>query len=155
MGTSIRKIGVPLLIMFVALNVVGAGLANAQATEATQCTVRATVTAQEATTLTAGTLTADQPAGTVLLLSGPDAGNNSLICTFSIIKFIANILFIIILAIAVILLFYAAFLYVTAGADTARAGTARQILLYAIIGLILAAVARIIPIIVQGLIGLG
>jgi membrane-associated HD superfamily phosphohydrolase len=151
MATSIRKISVPLLIVFFALNVLGAGAAHAQ--EATNCTVRADLTASEVTEISGGEKTdAIDAGGTPLDLND---GASSLLCTFSLIKYIANILFLVVTAVAVLLLFYAAFLYVTAGANTARTTQGKQVLMYAIIGLLLAAVARVIPSVVQGLIGLG
>lgn len=147
---SIRKIGLPLLIGFFALNIVGAGVAYAQ-TEVEGCNTRSDISAAEVDALTGGKRTTQIDAGTHLELNTAQGGDNSLLCTFSLIKFLANILFFVVGAVAVLLLFYAAFLYVTAGANTANTTRAKQVLMYAIIGLLLAAVARIIPTMAQGL----
>ncbi|MDX1608109.1 MAG: hypothetical protein R3251_02785 [Candidatus Spechtbacterales bacterium] len=137
-----------MLIAIVALGMLFAFGANAQASN---CNVRALVTGTEAEALTGGLITTDVPAGTSLPLDGADAGNNALICGFSLVKWVTNILFVVIIAVAILLFAYAAFLFVTAGDNEEKKTRARTFLIWAIVGLIVASLARLIPGIAQTL----
>ena len=57
---------------------------------------------------------------------------------------IVNILSVIIGVIAVIMIIWGGFRYITSGGDTTRVGAAKNTLLYAIIGLIIVALAQVI-----------
>ncbi|MBI2451165.1 MAG: hypothetical protein HYV52_02400 [Parcubacteria group bacterium] len=60
---------------------------------------------------------------------------------FAIIKNISNVLIAFIFAISVIVILYAAFLYVTAGGDPEATNKARTILIYGIVGIAVAALS--------------
>lgn len=115
------------------------------------CRVRADLTAAEVTALTGGAQTAGVPAGTSLDLTGSTAGDNSLLCGFSLIKWVANVLFVIIIVVAILLLAYAAFLFVSSGGDPKKRDKAKSVLIWAIVGLLVASLARLIPGIAQTL----
>lgn len=63
---------------------------------------------------------------------------------------IVNIFSVIIGAIAIIMLLYGGLRYITSGGDSGRVGNAKNTLLYAIIGLIIVALAQIIVNVVLG-----
>lgn len=62
----------------------------------------------------------------------------------SLIKDIVNILSIIVGIVAVIMIIYGGFRYVTSSGDSGNISTAKNVIIYAIIGLIIAALAQII-----------
>jgi heme/copper-type cytochrome/quinol oxidase subunit 2 len=64
---------------------------------------------------------------------------------------IMNWFFVIILIIAVIFLLFAGFLFITAGGDPDKVNTARQNVMYAMVGVAVAVLARGIVSLVQGL----
>lgn len=115
------------------------------------CRVRADLTADEVTALSGGTQTAGVAAGTSLSLTGSTAGDNSLLCGFSLIKWLANILFVVIIVVAVLLFAFAAFLFVTSNDDPRKRERAKSFLIWAIVGLLVASLARLIPGIAQTL----
>jgi hypothetical protein len=57
---------------------------------------------------------------------------------------IVNIFSIIVGAVAVIMIIYGGFRYITSGGDSGRVGSAKNTLIYAVIGLIIVAVAQLI-----------
>ena len=71
--------------------------------------------------------------------SGDAAGGVKLLATK-----IINIFSVVIGAVAVIMILFGGFRYITSGGDSGRVGTAKNTLIYAIIGLIIVAVAQII-----------
>ncbi|MEX0869839.1 MAG: hypothetical protein WDZ39_00190 [Candidatus Spechtbacterales bacterium] len=118
---------------------------SAQA-QANECRVRADVTSNQVETLSGGSQTGDRTAGTTLPVGDdPDAGDNALICTFSLLLWLTNILFVIIIAVAILLFAYAAFLFVTAGENANKRNKAKMFLIWAIVGLVIASLARLIP----------
>lgn len=125
----------------------------ANAAPANECKLRAGVTATEATDLL-GYPSAGHGAGAGLSLSGEDAGDNALICTYGLIKFVTNLLFVIVLVIATLFIALAAFYFLTAGAKPDKVEKARNFLIFAIVGLVVASVAKVVPAIVRGFIGL-
>ena len=66
---------------------------------------------------------------------------------------ISGWLFTIFFALAVVFLVYAAFVYLTAGGNETRVGSAKNILIYAIVAIVVALVAGGIPLFVAGLLG--
>ena len=127
-------------------------ITNAAAANA--CKVRATVTATEATDLL-GTPNGGATAGQSLSLSSQtDAGDNALICTYGLIKFVTNLLFVVVLIIATLFIALAAFYFLTAGAKPDKVKKARDFLIWAIVGLVVASIAKVVPAIVRGFIGL-
>lgn len=93
------------------------------------------------------------PAGPRVLY-GPNAGTNGIMCTYGLVKWASNIFFVIVFTVATLFIALAGFLYITAGANPQRANRARSFITYAVIGLIVAGLARVIPAISQGLIGI-
>jgi len=137
------------LIALLALVVLMPGLAHAQEV----CTVRSGVSAEEATDLLSKPHGA-VAAGAQLTLDGPEAGDNALICTYGFVKFVTNIVFIAVLILAALFIALSAFFYVTAAANAEKKTKARDFLVWAIVGLVVASLARVIPAIVRGVIGL-
>ena len=111
--------------------------------QASSCKVRATVTSAEVQAIT-GSAGSYGP-GQTLGLTGNNAGDHALICGFSLIKWVANIIFAVLISIAVLMIAYAAFLFVRSGDDTQTRLKARRVLLWAVVGLIVASIARLIP----------
>ena len=117
------------------------------------CLLRAGVSAGDANDLTGKTVGV-HPSGTYLSLGvQAEAGDHTLICSYGLIKFATNLLLAVVLVVATLLIAYAAFLFVTAGQSPDKRTKARDFLLFAIVGLIVAALASMIPTIVRGLIG--
>lgn len=151
MTLSITRKAVPLFIALSLFGLLFASFAFAQVQAATECTLRADITAAENTAIT-GTGIAPVLAGN-LDLTGPEAGTNALLCSYGLVKWASNILFVILFTVAILFLAWAAFLFITAGQNPDRAKQARQYIIYAVVGLIIAALARVIPAIARGLIG--
>ncbi|MEX0877747.1 MAG: hypothetical protein WDZ40_02675 [Candidatus Spechtbacterales bacterium] len=148
MTLTSSRFGYGAVALLVALGMIIALGAFAQTTT---CRVRADVTEGEVNALTGGAQTATVIAGSSLNLTGANAGDNALICGFSLIKWITNILFVVIIAVAILLFAYAAFLFVTAGDNPDKKTRAKTFLIWAIVGLIVASLARLIPGIAQTL----
>jgi len=70
----------------------------------------------------------------------------------AIIDTAATWLFAIILALAVVLLLYAAFLWMTAGGDETKVATARKCLIYALVGIGVAFLARGLVLVIEQLV---
>ncbi len=124
------------------------------------CRIRVTVTHDEAHSLTGeGTTVGEHPSGSNLDLTSNQAGgentagDHGLICVFAIIKFITRIVFFVLTAIATLFIAVAAFLFVTSGGNPSKSNKAKSMLVYAIIGLVVAGIARAIPAIVRGVVG--
>lgn len=148
MTLTSSRFGYGAVALLVALGMIIALGAFAQTSS---CRVRADVTAEEVTALTGGAQTAAVTAGSSLDLTGANSGDNALVCGFSLIKWITNILFVVIIAVAILLFAYAAFLFVTAGDNADKKARAKTFLIWAIVGLIVASLARLIPGIAQTL----
>jgi len=144
-------------LMFAGLMLTASG-ALAHGTHSTSaladsCLLRAAVDATEANQLT-GKAAGAHPSGTYLSLAvQAEAGDHGLICTYGLVKFATNLLLAVVLVVATLLIAYAAFLFVTAGQSPEKRTKARDFLLFAIVGLVVAAVASLIPTIVRGLLG--
>ena len=127
----------------------------------TTCTTRSDVGKNALQKLTGtNTLLDKVPSGTPLpnttLYSGPDAGINAsfgIICVYSYVEWITNLAFLIIGAISVLIIIYAAFLYLTAGANPDNTKKAKDFILYAVVGIAVAIFARVIPTIVINFLG--
>lgn len=70
-----------------------------------------------------------------------------------LIQRIANFMSSLIGALSVVVILYAAFQYVTAAEDEDKVTDARKTITYAIVGLIVAGIAYIVPGIIEGIIG--
>lgn len=119
--------------------------------QASTCRVRADLSVTEVTALTGGAQTAGIVAGTSLDITDATSGDNALLCGFSLIKWVANVLFTIIIVVAILLLAYAAFLFVSSGGDPKKRDKAKGVLIWAIVGLLVASLATLIPNIAQSL----
>ena len=64
---------------------------------------------------------------------------------------IVSPLFLVLVAISIIFIIFAAYTFVTAGGDPGKAETARTALIYAIIGIVVAFLARALYTVLQGL----
>ena|SRR3989338_4175308 len=121
--------------------------------EAEVCTVRSNLSAGETQDLLNkpyGLVTAGQE----LTLFGPEAGDSALLCTYGLVKFATNIVFIAVLSVAALFIALSAFHFITAGEKSDKKTKARDYLVWSIVGLVVAALARVIPAIVRGIIGL-
>ncbi len=78
---------------------------------------------------------------------GQIAGANGLLCT------IINWLFYLMIILAIIFVFVAAFKYLTAGGDPEKVSKAGSTLLYAVIAVVIALVAKGIPLIISSFLG--
>jgi hypothetical protein len=148
MTLSVNKTAISLLL---ALGIILGGVAftaDAQVAEATQCRVRATVPGDVVSQLTGGQFTGGVGPGLQSI------NTHSLVCVYSMVLWITNILFVVLLALAALFIVIAAFLFVTAAGSEDKRNKAKSFFLYAVIGLVIAVIARSIPAIVLGLIGL-
>lgn len=153
--TFSTKFGIALMTAILLVGMLGVAFTASAQTTADTCRVRANVSGADVEALTGGQFTAEIAAGTVLALDDTTtAGANALVCTYSIVLFVTNILFVIIMAVSILLIAWAAFLFVSAGSNPAKRGKARDFFIWAIVGLVVAALARVVPAIVRGLIGL-
>lgn len=71
----------------------------------------------------------------------------------ALLRAVVNWFFYILTFVAVIMLFYAAFLYITAGDDDEKLKKARKIIIYGIVALMLALLANGVPILIRTIIG--
>ncbi len=113
------------------------------------CTLRSEVDAIELESLTSVTGLTKLDAGDELpdsaLYDSNINANFGIICAYSLIEWITNIAFLIIAALSVLMIIFAAFLYITAGANPEGTKKAKNFLLYAVIGIVVAILARLIP----------
>lgn len=122
----------------------------------TTCRVRSAITVDEAIDLTgSGTATAIS-SGTVL----PSGSTNAavveafgLICAFSLIKYITNVVFLVVFAFSVIIIAVAGFLYLTSAGNEEKTKKAKAYLLAATVGIAIAVLSRLIPAIVKSFLG--
>lgn len=70
-----------------------------------------------------------------------------------VINTIGNWMFGILLALAVIFIVYAAFLYLTAAGDEKKIGQAKDIIIYAVVAIVVAVLAKGIILVAQSLVG--
>ena len=156
LSSSSKAVVVAFVLLALSLALAGNALAHGTHSTsplASSCLLRAAVDATEANQLT-GKAVGAHPSGTYLSLAvQADSGDHGLICTYGLIKFVTNLLLVVILAVAALFIAYAAFLFVSGGQSPDKRTKARDFLLFAIVGLIVAAVASLIPTIVRGLIG--
>lgn len=76
-----------------------------------------------------------------------------LCCTLETIYTVTNWIFFLMMTLAVVLIVIGGAIYMTSGGDPAKAGKGKTIITYAIIGLVIALVARFIPAIVKFILG--
>ncbi|MDD5738908.1 MAG: pilin [Candidatus Pacebacteria bacterium] len=78
-----------------------------------------------------------------------DSKNYGIVGMFNIIYNITNWVFFIMTLVAVLMIVYGGFVYITAAGDPAKAGSGKSILTFAIIGLAIALIAKLIPSLVR------
>ncbi|MEK7813667.1 MAG: pilin, partial [Candidatus Desantisbacteria bacterium] len=149
-----------------------AGVVMAQ-TESLQscCLVNKTITAGNTTiTVTPGTPKWVGPTATgvcdtngdgKIIASGTGADSSitasedwGMICLLNTIYTVTNWIFYIMTLIAVLMIVFGGFTYITAAGDPAKAGKGKTILTYAIIGLAIALIAKLIPSLVRFILGM-
>lgn len=148
------------LFAFLVVSMVALMASNAYGQGTQQCTLRSALTAAEIDQLIPGNSFTTMNAGDVL---APVAGAGvtyitsayGLLCTLGVIKQIADLLFLLVTILAVAAIVYSAFLFLTSAGDPTKTGAAKNWLLYAIVGLVIAVIARIIPAVAITLLGIG
>ncbi len=81
------------------------------------------------------------------------AGSCGFCCMMNTIFKITDWLFIILMLLVTVFIIYGGFVIITASGDPEKAGKGRQILTYAIVGLAIALLAKVIPSVVRFIIG--
>lgn len=124
----------------------------------TTCRVRSALTAAEVQDLSGDSSALEIATGKVLptdLAATQTAAKEAfgLLCSFSLIKYITNIVFLIVFAVSVVIIAYAGFNYITAAGSEDKAKKAKSLLIGATIGIAVAVLARLIPAIVKGFLG--
>ena len=76
-----------------------------------------------------------------------------MLCFLGTLNLIIKWLFIIIMLVVTIMIMYGGFMYVTAAGDPERAGRGKKVLMYAVVGLAVALLARVIPALLRFIIG--
>jgi len=86
---------------------------------------------------------------------GPDVVTKDwgMVCMLNTIYTVTNWIFYIMTLVAVLMIVFGGFTYITAAGDPAKAGKGKSILTYAIIGLAIALVAKLIPSLVRFILG--
>jgi hypothetical protein len=138
----------------VLLSLLGAVLVPAVA-QAAGCQIRHTFTLGSAAApyaCNAGACTFGEIQGGTITNDVPPACSQC--CVFDTIYTVTDWFFFIILAIAVIFILVGAFMFVTAGGSPEKTMMARNYLIYAAIGIIVALIAKAIPAIAKSIIGL-
>ena len=97
-------------------------------------------------------------AGTTIGAPGSVASENptswGLICMMDSVKWITNLLFNIIMIVSVLAILIGAIVYVTAGGRENQLKAAKRILTGAVIGVVIALVAKLVPSVIRGVVGL-
>lgn len=156
-----------LMLLAGTLAPVAYGAASSGSSAASKCTLRATLTNDEVAKLapkdeaypsaTIGDNTDLAMAGSTLGESGSGAlyvtNNWGILCSYGVIKQITNILFLVVSILAVAMIVFAAFLYLSGKGDPTKVKEAHQALMFAVVGILVATAAKLIPAIALGLIG--
>lgn len=79
----------------------------------------------------------------------------SVICMLGTVYYVTNWIFYIILVAVMIMILYAAFLFLTSSGSPEKAGKATKVITYAIIGMVIGLLARAIPAAVRYFVGMG
>ncbi len=98
-------------------------------------------------------------AGDVISGDPEDADNYhegwSVICMLATVYYVTNWVFYVILIAVMIMILYAAFLFLTSSGSPEKAGKATKVITYAIIGMVIGLLARAIPAAVRYFVGMG
>lgn len=119
-------------------------LASAQDALPNQCTIKANPNVL------------DCPASGLMPFSSttPAGASGATCCLFSTINNIVNWIFLIVIAIAVLFIVIAAFMFITSGGSPEKTASARQYILFAAVGIAVALLARAVPAIVRMIVGI-
>ena len=139
-----KKIFPSLVLLTVLASAIAPVVASAQQTMAEQCTISQT-NITRIQNLTGVACTATCP------FTNTDCG---MCCLMSTIYRITDWIFFIVIALVVIFVLIGAFMFVTAGGSAEKTLSARNYLIYAAIGMLVALLAKAIPVIVKSLTGL-
>lgn len=132
-----------------------APVAYGAVTAADQCTLRADLDANEVTILAPKDPTYGGAISAGTVLTPAQTPNWGILCTYGVVKQISNILFLVVGILAVAAMAFAAFLFVTAAQNPEKHKEARNALLFAVVGIVVAVLAKIIPGIALGFLGVG
>lgn len=83
-----------------------------------------------------------------------NSGNCGMCCLLNSIYVITDWVFVILVAISVLMIIYGALLFTTSSGDPEKTGKARQLILFAAVGLAIAFLAKAVPAIVKIILGL-
>ena len=122
----------------------------------TTCTVRSDLSGTEIESLTGKSAVTAITAGTKLPKTGlvdPVNDNFAILCVYSFIEWGTNIAFLLISALSVLVIAFAAFLYITAAGNPENTAKAKSFILYAVVGIVVAVLARVIPNVVINFLG--
>jgi len=104
--------------------------------------------------------TVGSPDVTCTLKNGENGGayhgvpNWGIVCMMSTVYTVTNWIFFIMTILAVLMIVYGGLTYITAAGDPAKAGKGKVILTYAVIGLAIALIAKLIPSLVRFIVGM-
>jgi len=73
------------------------------------------------------------------------------VCLLNTINVVTDWIFIFLIAIAVVLIVIAGFMYLTSGGDSTRQGQAKGFIMGAVVGIVIALLARVVPAVVTGI----
>lgn len=79
----------------------------------------------------------------------------SVICMLDTVYYVTNWIFYIILIVVMVMILYAAFLFLTSSGSPEKASKATKVITYAIIGMVIGLLARAIPAAVRYIVGMG
>jgi hypothetical protein len=104
-------------------------------------------------TCAVGTCTFGQAAGGTISADTP--ANCSQCCMVDLIYTITDWIFLILMGLAIVFILIGAFNFITAGGSPEKATTGRNYLIYAVVGIMVALLAKAIPTIAKGIVGIG
>lgn len=153
-----KKFIVSLLIGVVLFSAVGYGVAMAQDQKLNDCCKIGQSFTLEGVQYTKGDLVGSKSGGTSCSLGTVPVANQidnwGLVCMMGTVYTITNWIFFIMTILAVLMIVFGGLTYITAAGDPAKAGKGKVILTYAIIGLAIALIAKLVPSLVRFILGM-
>jgi len=146
------------LIILIGIFLAGAAMAKEELNDC--CKVRVGFSLSTTESYQAGDLIKSNEPGAVCDLH-PDNGkaehvkdNWGMLCMLNTVYTVTNWVFYIMTAVAVLMIVFGGFTYLTAAGDPGKAGKGKSILMYAMIGLAIALIAKVVPSLVRFILGL-
>ena len=146
------------LIILIGIFLAGAAMAEEKLNDC--CKVRAGFSMSATESYQAGDIIKSNEPGAVCELK-PDPSktehakdNWGMLCMLNTVYTVTNWVFYIMTAVAALMIVFGGFTYLTAAGDPGKAGKGKGILMYAIIGLAIALIAKVIPSLVRFILGL-